>query len=229
MTYSIKDLKDLVNSEEFKTSYEKEVRLIKLGEKIYGRRKDLSLTQSELSDMTGVPQNKISQLESGTYGEPGREILERLSGSLNIDINYFILDDIDRKTFEVYSYFIPKITLDPIGRWQLIKIPYFIDLEFFARFHSRLTNFKYFRYYYGPFDDKLYSYEKILYWMEEWIASIKFSILDKEELATIDTVLREKPVNDGEALKNLSYETYPMKKLGATIWWREWWKQELVF
>ena len=114
MTYSIKDLKDLINSDEFKTSYESEVRLIKLGEKIYGRRKDLALTQSELAEAATIPQNKISQLESGTYGEPGRDILERLSLSLKINIDYFLLDDIDRRTFEMYAYFIPKIKLDRI-------------------------------------------------------------------------------------------------------------------
>ena len=120
MTYSIKDLKDLINSDEFKTSYESEVRLIKLGEKIYGRRKDLALTQSELAEVATIPQNKISQLESGTYGEPGRDILERLSISLDIDINYFLLDSIDRKTFEVYNYILPRITLHQEGRLQMI-------------------------------------------------------------------------------------------------------------
>ena len=109
MSYSIKDLKNLVNSDEFKTFKIEDNRLIKLGEKIYGRRKDLAFTQSELADLTGIPQNKISQLESGTYGEPGRDILERLSVALNISIDYFLLDDIDRKTFEIYAYFIPKI------------------------------------------------------------------------------------------------------------------------
>lgn len=229
MTYSIKDLKNLVNSEEFKTSYEKEVRLIKLGEKIYGRRKDLVFTQSELAELAGIPQNKISQLESGTYWEPGRDILERLSVALGINIDYFLLDDIDRKTFEIYAYFIPKIKLDPIRRWQLIKIPYFIDLEAFSRFWQKITNYRYFRYYYGPFDYKLYSYEKTLFEIEDIIASIRYSLLTSDEISVIDRVLKEKPVNDGDALKKLSYDTYPMKNLWATIWGREWWREELVF
>lgn len=111
MSYSIKDLKHLVNSDEFKTFKAEDNRLISLGEKIYGRRKDLALTQSELAELANIPQNKISQLESGTYGEPGRDILERLSSALEIDLNYFLLDSIDRKTFEVYNYILPRITI----------------------------------------------------------------------------------------------------------------------
>jgi len=111
MSYSIKDLKNLVNSDEFKTFQESDNRLIRLGEKIYGRRKDLSFTQSELAEKADIPQNKISQLESGTYGEPGRDILERLAHALEIDLNYFLLDSIDRKTFEVYNYILPRITI----------------------------------------------------------------------------------------------------------------------
>jgi len=64
MSYSIKDLNNLVNSDEFKTFQIEDNRRIKLGEKIYGRRKDLALTQSELAESAGIPQNKISQLES---------------------------------------------------------------------------------------------------------------------------------------------------------------------
>lgn len=218
MSYSIRDLKNLVNSDEFKTFQESDNRLIRLGEKIYGRRKDLSLTQSELAEKADIPQNKISQLESGTYGEPGRDILERLSEALKIDLNYFLLDEIDRKTFEMYLYIIPKIKLDPVGRWQLIKIPYFIDLEIFRTMKRKLTNYNYFRYYYGPFDYKLYSYEKVLFELEDIdSASFSFSILSNEEKEIIDKVINEMPVNDGEALKNLSYETYPMKRLGATV------------
>lgn len=182
MSYSIKDLKNLMNSDEFKTFQESDNRLIRLGEKVYGRRKDLSFTQSELAEKASIPQNKISQLESGTYGEPGRDILERLANSLNINIDYFLLDDIERKTFEMYAYFIPKIKLDPIGRWQLIKIPYFIDLEIFSLFKRKLTNFEYFRYHYGPFDYKLYSYEKVLFEIEDIVLSTKFSFLNNDEI-----------------------------------------------
>ena len=111
MSYSIKNIQNLIKSDQFKSFQEKDNRLIRLGEKIYGRRKDVCLTQSELAEKASIPQNKISQLESGTYGEPGRDILERLSAALSIDINYFLLDEIGRKTFEMYNYVIPRISL----------------------------------------------------------------------------------------------------------------------
>lgn len=229
MSYSIKDLKNLVDSDEFKTFQESDNRNIRLGEKIYGRRKDLSLTQSELSEKTWIPQNKISQLESGTYGEPGRDILERLSEALKIDINYFILDEIERKTFELYNYILPRIKLWDLSKFQLIKIPYFIDLEVFELLKYKLSNYNYIRLNYWPFDKKLYSYMQLFDGLDHWYEDFKNLSLGTEEIEVIDKVINSYPVNDGEALKKLSYETYPMKNLWATIWWREWWREELVF
>ena len=229
MNYSIKDLKDLVNSDEFKTFQESDNRLIRLGEKIYGRRKDLSLTQSELAEKTGIPQNKISQLESGTYWEPGRDILERLSWALDIDLNYFLLDSIDRKTFEVYNYILPRITLHEEWRLQMIKIPYFIDLEAFQEIGRRITNFRYIRYQYGPFDNKLYSYSGLFFGNEKWFSKFNFTYLNSDEISIINKVLSTKPVNNGNELKRLSYETYPMKNIWATMRGTEWWKEELIF
>lgn len=230
MSYSIKDLNNLVNSDEFKTFQIEDNRRIKLGEKIYGRRKDLALTQSELAESAGIPQNKISQLESWTYGEPGRDILERLSASLLIDINYFLLDEIDRKTYEMYNYIIPKLTLWNLSKFQLIKIPYFIDMIAWKELKHTITNYSYIRLNYGPFDKSLYSYMWIL---ESFEAShdeaCKISNLSKEEINIIDRVLMKYPVNDGDALKILSYNTYPMKKLWATIWGKEGWRESLIF
>lgn len=229
MSYSIKDLKNLVNSDEFKTFKIEDNRLIKLGEKIYGRRKDLSLTQSELSELSAIPQNKISQLESGTYWEPWRDILERLSVALEIDLNYFLLDSIDRKTFEVYNYILPRITIHEEWRLQMIKIPYFIDLEAFQEIGRRITNFRYIRYQYGPFDSKLYSYSGLFFGNEKGFRKCNFTYLHADEISIIDKVLSNKPVNNGNELKRLSYETYPMKKIWATMRGGEWWREELVF
>lgn len=91
------------------------------------------------------------------------DILMRLSSSLDIDDSYLFSDDINRKTFEMFNYFLPKIKFDYVGRLQLIKIPYFIDLEIFAKYSRCLTNFEYIRYTYGPFDKKVYSYEKLFF------------------------------------------------------------------
>lgn len=230
MSYSIKDLKNLVNSDEFKTFQESDSRLIRLGEKIYGRRKDLSFTQSELAEQANIPQNKISQLESGTYGEPGRDILERLSWALEIDLNYFLLDEIDRKTFEMYNYILPKITLWNFSKFQLIKIPYFIDLESFQNLKQIITNYRYIRLNYGPFDKNLYSYMGLLESFEDgYDKNCKIINLSEDEIKVIDIVLDKYPVNNGDKLKQLSYNTHPMQRLWATLWGREWWREKLVF
>lgn len=229
MSFTIKDLQNLTHSKEYSEYKDKYQRYIILWEKIYARRKDLWLTQSKLWELSGVPQNKISQLESWTYWEAWIDYLERLSKALEINIEYLKDDDINRKTFEMFNYFLPKIKLDWPWRFQLIKIPYFIDLDFFQITRQFISNFSYVRYYFWPFDKKMYSYEKLFYWNEKWFKNIKFTYLSQDEQNQINLTLLRIPFNDWEELKKLSYETYPLKNLKATIWWNEWMNKKLVF
>ncbi|MDD4530859.1 MAG: hypothetical protein PHO80_04915, partial [Candidatus Gracilibacteria bacterium] len=157
------------------------------------------------------------------------DYLERLSKALEISIEYLKDDDINRKTFEMFNYFLPKIKLDGPGRFQLIKIPYFIDLDFFQITRQLISNFSYVRYYFGPFDKKMYSYEKLFYGNEKGFKNIKFTYLSQDEQNQIDLTLSRIPFNDGEELKKLSYETYPLKNLKATIGGNEGMNKKLVF
>ncbi|MFC1797751.1 hypothetical protein ACFLY2_00790 [Patescibacteria group bacterium] len=56
------------------------------------------------------------------------DILERLSDSLNIALEYLVSDNITRKTFELYNIILSNLK-KPADIMQFMKIPYFIDLE----------------------------------------------------------------------------------------------------
>lgn len=214
MSYNIKDLQQLVQSKEF-SDYRKENKKNHiLWEKVYARRKELWFTQSELWERAKIVQNKISQIESGTYGDNiWDDILERLSNALCISIDYLKSADIDRKTFEMYNYILSKLSKTP-DQWQFIKIAYFIDLESIKRFGKMLTNYTYFRYHYWPFDKKMYDYQK-LFCMEneKGFQDVKNMYLSHDEIQIIENVFQKYPVEDGKKLMNLSYNTAPLQKL----------------
>lgn len=213
-------LKKLIKSNEFKKFQIKNKKNINLWEKIYWRRKDLQLTQLELSNLSWIPQNKISELENWNYWEPWFDLIENLSIALEIDFDYLNSKDITRKTFEVFQYIASKIKWN-LDIMQFMKIPYFIDLESSFLFKKFITNFVYIRYNYWPFDKKVYSYQKTFSWNEDWFEKFKITYLQKEELEIIDWVLKKYPVSNWKKLKELSYKTSPMKKLNATLWWNE--------
>jgi len=218
MNFTSNDLSKLIKSKEYLEYKNENYRYLKLWEKIYSRRKDLWLTQKQLWDLSKIPQNKISQLESWTYWEPWFNMLCKLSKGLNISYEYLFTDNISRKTVELYNYIFSK--LDNIAdRMQYMKIPYFIDIASVKKQWIQISNFEYIRWHYWPFDKKVYDYEKlfsIVY--EKWITDMKYIYLTDNDKQIIDSVLLDIPKENWEKLKILSYETTPMKKLWVKIW-----------
>ena len=160
MSFTIKDLQNLTNSKEFAEYKDKYQRYIILWEKIYARRKDLWLTQSKLWELSWIPQNKISELESWTYWEAWIEMIVKLSKALNISFEYLFYENITRKTVELYNYILSKLENVP-DIMQFMKLPYFIDLELIKNNFKQATNFEYIRWNYWPFDKKVYVYQSL--------------------------------------------------------------------
>ena len=67
--------------------------LIRVGLNIKNRRKQQGLLQRELSDATGITQQKISLLEVGENLNPGLNTLQRIAAALNCDIVDLILEN----------------------------------------------------------------------------------------------------------------------------------------
>lgn len=217
MNFSINNLNELKKSIKYKEYKDENYRLLLLWEKIYSRRKDLWLTQDELRKLAKIPQNKISDLEHWIYWEPKYELLNRLSRALQVPIEYFSSISIDRKTVEIYNYIFSKLKSIP-DIMQYMKLPYFIDLEMLKKVGNKITNFNYVRLNYGPFDKKVYDYQKLFsYTLTPWIESLKYIYLSDVERKIIDWILVNLPINNGDKLKILSYETEPMKKLWVKL------------
>ncbi len=217
MSFTPNDLKELVNSEEYKILGKKFSKLLFLWEKIYTRRKDLKLTQSELAKMAKIPQNKISDLELASYWEPKIELLTRLAQALDISVDYLRSDAITRRTVELYNYIFSQIKKNP-DIMQYMKIPYFIDLEYIKQNGMQLTNFQYKRWHFWPFDKKVYDYQKLFSdYRDSRITNLRYIYLTDEDKKIVDWVLEKLPVRNWAKLKKLSYETEPMKKLWVIL------------
>ena len=218
MNYSINDLRRLAKSKEYQ-EYKKENRKHHiLWEKIYGRRKDLWLTQAALSKKSWVAQNKISQMESGTYWEPWSDILWRLSEALQIPNEYLSYDSISRKTVEMYNYIFQQLDETP-DIMQFMKLPYFIDLSCIEKKLQQISNFEYIRWNYGPFDRVVYDYQKLFSFKnEKGVDHMSYVYLSLTEQEIIDETLNNIPKDNWDELKKLSYDTQPMKKLWVCIW-----------
>src|SRR3989338_4033243 len=153
-------LSKFIQSNEYQTKSSHHKRMILLAEKIFGRRKDLGISQSELATKIDSTQRIISQLENASYAPSqgiGEELYDKLASGLEIDRDYLFSDKIDRRTFELFAY-IGK-TLN--WKWdimQFMKLPYFVDLHAMNSLGFQISNLSYIRYGYGPFDKKIYCY-----------------------------------------------------------------------
>lgn len=81
-------LATLTKTPSFQENFARQKKMIILGEKIYGRRKDLGLSQSELAKRAGTTQRIISELESGSYTPSkgiGEEMYDKLATALEME------------------------------------------------------------------------------------------------------------------------------------------------
>jgi len=216
----------MMQSESFRAKSAHHKRMILLAEKIFGRRKDLNFSQWELAAKAGTTQRIISELENASYAPEngiGMELYDKLAEALEIDRDYLLSDKIDRKTFELYSYIGAKLD----WHWdimQFMKLPYFIDLEMTKALGFQLSNLSYIRHNYGPFDKSMYAYRTLF---EGKSYELRLSYI-QDFMDVINKTLDALPIRNGEKLKLLSYETEPMKRLGATLGGKEGWNEKLM-
>jgi len=142
----------------------------------------------------------------------------------------------DKKNKQFLIYIAKKYITFTIT--SLMKIAYLIDLISVKRDIGQISNFKYKRYKYGPFDSKIYKYitdlvnDKILkeeteytHTAEEYIKyrfnedkeEIKFDKLTEKEIKVINEVLENLKGYGAKTLTEIAYKTDPMIALKATL------------
>jgi len=150
----------------------------------------------------------------------------------------------NKKTQEVILY----VLKERIGATitEIVKICYLIDLVMTKKSGDQITNLKYYRYSFGPFDKKIYSSleemisnesirqevkfkpggEVVFYTVNKELSDLKE--LNQSELDVINGLLETLSGYGPRALTEMTYNTGPMKALKATLGGKEGWKQELA-
>lgn len=139
------------------------------------------------------------------------------------------------KALQILSYIISKHP--NVSVTSLMKLSYLIDLVAIKKGNNKISNFRYIRYNYGPFDKKIYKYledlgkenvlkeganisstgdEFVTYNIDKRY-NISFEKISDKEKEIIDEVLESLEGYGTKALTELTYRTKPMKKIGATL------------
>lgn len=137
------------------------------------------------------------------------------------------------KEQQLLTYIIKHNTRESVT--SLMKLCYLIDLYGVQENSKQVTNFKYKRYNYGPFDNKLYKeleslveneviteasdytstgLEYVLYTYKD--GEFSFNKIESD-LPMIDKILDSLKGYGAKMLTEVAYKTKPMKALGATL------------
>ena len=196
---------------------QKEVELYKkrlnIWTNVYHWRKYRWLSQSQLSEQSGLTQAIISNLEKWEYN-PSLDVLTKLSAALNIPFEVLTKSVVPWKMLEVVDYILQKLkNLDVL---KAMKLLYFIDLEATQNLGNKIVGINYYRWHYGPFNNEIYILDSIYnrgnkkdFSTDEYFH--KNLVLTSYEKKFIDKVLDDYGDKDAIELMDMSYDTQPME------------------
>lgn len=119
----------------------------------------------------------------------------------------------------------------------LIKACYLIDHVHVKRFGRQITDFKYIRFYYGPFDRRIYNVVEKLLEDNKISAKHEYSVsgtesmryflndssqadlndFDEDEVQSIQDIQEKVSGLGAKVLTEIAYKTKPMTSIGATL------------
>lgn len=132
---------------------------------------------------------------------------------------------------------------------EIVKLSYLIDLSYYRKHNIQITGYNYIRYFYGPYDQQIekdvkelvdnwsisIQLKQTMWWLEYLIYQVSQApekdnwLLSPEELLIIDDVLATLSWSRASQLTEIAYSTWPMKRFGATLWWKEHLHEKLDF
>ncbi|MFC1802034.1 type II toxin-antitoxin system antitoxin SocA domain-containing protein [Patescibacteria group bacterium] len=120
-------------------------------------RKDFGMSQSELAERLGVSRPTIARIEEGsrklTIKEQKRisEIFEFVSSVDNSDIRVNIPQKKLEKFKQVLLYILEEVgSKSNVGMTVLYKLLYFIDFDYYEKYHEQLMGLTYIKNHHGP-------------------------------------------------------------------------------
>lgn len=141
------------------------------------------------------------------------------------------------RTKQLLAYIVSK---NPdVSVTSLMKLSYLVDLISVKRRKTKISDFEYIRYFYGPFDNSIYGYleflsnEKVLipksdyshldgnefvtYSFNKKAEGFKFDKLTGGDISIIDELIDSVKGYGAKALTEIAYKTKPMRALRATL------------
>ena len=121
---------------------------------------------------------------------------------------------------------------------SLMKLSYLIDLSAIRKLGKKISDFRYIRYNYGPFDAAIYTdldkliKDKIICTQSEYtqygetiiyklnqkrIDDIKIDALNEDEIRLIEDIINSLEGYGAKLLTDIVYKTNPMVEIGATL------------
>lgn len=177
------------------------------------------LSQMQLAESAWTTQRIVSQIENGEYN-PSIDILSRIAEVLSVRLEIVIKEKINWRLIEIFDYFIKRFS--KVDILKATKLSYFIDLEYQELFKRKFTWLNYYRWNFGPFDERIYILKEIFDKIDENTLKNnhpikKYVFLWKKEIKFLDNIFDKYWKKTWTQLMKMSYETQPMKKLWATL------------
>jgi uncharacterized phage-associated protein len=144
------------------------------------------------------------------------------------------LNDLDERRLEDAIAFLISRAPKPLTRTALIKLLYFADLRSYERYQRPITGLNWVWHLYGPFATAVYDAVNLMNANDELKVDVRvtpygnpeyrltvgpaagfYQVLDKQEQSLLEDVLKEFGIFGAIKLRDLSYQTEPMQRVGA--------------
>jgi transcriptional regulator with XRE-family HTH domain len=200
---------------------------------LQNKRKKLNLSQEQLAQRLGITRQTLAKIEKGE--RPLTEnIKEKLTNIFeSLEDHGYIRNNMPEKNLQKFKqvllYILQQVGARPnVGMTVIYKLLYFIDFDYYEKYHTQLMGLTYFKNTHGPTPrefkttiDFMKKVEEVIeikskYFTHEqkkFLPNVKpdLSLLSGQELLLIDDVLKRYADKSATELSELSHRDTPWK------------------
>jgi transcriptional regulator with XRE-family HTH domain len=114
-------------------------KMITMGDRINAIRRSNNMNQNEFAKLIGVSQGTLSELEQGKYNL-SIEVLINLKKKLNVDLDWFLLDNQLGISSEIFNIHISDTEMQLLSLFRKIKIEDQKEILEFVEFKLQKNN-----------------------------------------------------------------------------------------
>lgn len=200
---------------------------------LQNKRKKLNLSQEQLAQRLGITRQTLAKIEKGErpLTDTEKEKLTNIFDSL--EDHGYVRNNMPEKNLQKFKqvllYILQEVGARPnVGMTVLYKLLYFIDFDYYEKYHTQLMGLTYFKNTYGPAPrefktvvDTMKRVEEIIeikskhytHEQKKFLPNIKpdLSLLSGQELALIDDVLKRYADKTATELSEMSHRDTPWR------------------